>query len=150
MIGSCCVRYFDLGDSVCPVCLNQLDEHRKERDLAREFRASVGEMKPAARKLLERGALDAAEVASPSVTVTGMARRNPARRQLFKLIGVYLPEAEARRALQNIHEFKWIEAEKAGFDIWQIAPARQPLHEAARAWSARHLQGFLLWQNKAA
>lgn len=150
MLSSCCVRYFDQGDSVCPVCHNQLDEHRKERDQAQQFRAGVAQMKPAARELLERGALDSAEVASPSFTVTGMTQRNPARRQLFKLIGVYLPEAEARRALQNIHEFKWIEAEKAGFDIWHKTAANQPLHAAARTWSARHLQSFLLWQHTAA
>jgi hypothetical protein len=78
--------------------------------------------------------------------VRALAAHNNARRSLFKLIGVYLPEAQAREALSNIHDYKWIEAEKAGYDIWTRQAPAAPLGAAARAWAARYLKGFLNWR----
>jgi hypothetical protein len=59
------------------------------------------------------------------------------------LLGAYFPEAEAREILQRIHDHKWIEAEKAGFDIWRLN-GYEPLKIAAETWARRHLPATVL------
>src|SRR3712207_4293248 len=58
----------------------------------------------------------------------------PAFQQLRRLIGVTLPEQEAQVVLQSIHEFKWLEAERAGFDVWATIQPDCPLRAAAVHW----------------
>jgi hypothetical protein len=146
MFGDCCIRHFDRGESYCPVCRQQLDSHCSELDQARRFRLGILDLKPAARQLLERGAVGSREIGVATGTTRVLAAHHTARRSLFNLIGVYLPEAQAREALRNIHDYKWIEAEKAGYDIWSRAASESPIRAAALAWAARHLQSFQNWR----
>lgn len=148
MFGDCCTRFFGQGESVCPVCHAQRDAWKEERERADAFRVSASDLKPGARELMRRGAMGADALGMGSTAARAAAARNPNRRALFKLLGIYLPEEQAREALRNIHDFKWIEAEKAGCDIWATsAPDAPPLGRAARVWSMNHLQSFLSWHN---
>lgn len=75
----------------------------------------------------------------------GLRLRNPARRAVFQLLGVYLPERQAREVLRKIHEYKWIEAEKAGFDFWSRHCPNMPLEAAASQWALHYLDDYLQW-----
>lgn len=72
-----------------------------------------------------------------------LALRNPARRAVYKILGIYLPEREARDMLRKIHEYKWIEAEKAGFDIWQKRARDCGFSDAATRWAKFYLRPYL-------
>ena len=139
----CCTRSFALGAGVCPVCRVQAREERDELATARAHRTRHDDLKPAARELAVRRAFSAEDLGLSTATDRRMAQRNPARRAVFRLLGFYLPETEARDLLRIIHEFKWIEAEKAGCDIWTIEAPEEPLRKAARDWAGRFLPRFL-------
>lgn len=139
----CCTYYFGRGEAVCPVCMSQAGEERKELEKAREFSAKREELHPAADELLRRKALSPGEVGRPVRTSRRMLERNPNRRAVYRMLGIYLPEREARALLRNVHEYKWIEAEKAGYDLWAQPDAKCPLTRAAQSWAAKYLEQFL-------
>jgi hypothetical protein len=62
--------------------------------------------------------------------------------ELLRLTGVSLPEAEAEEALREIHNFKWLEAERAGFDTWAVIQPTSPLRAAAVHWVRKYYQEF--------
>lgn len=65
-----------------------------------------------------------------------------AQQELVRLTGVDLPEAEAQAALAQIHNFKWLEAERAGFDTWAVIQPENPLRAAAVHWVRKHFSQF--------
>lgn len=67
--------------------------------------------------------------------------RNAAE-ELLRLTGVSLPEGEAQEALREIHNFKWLEAERVGFDTWAMIQPTSPLRAAAVHWVRKHYQNF--------
>ncbi len=146
MFTDCCMYHFGRGENVCPVCMGQVDEDRMELEQARQFRANRSDLHPAAEELIRRKALGASEVGVPARMSRHMLERNPNRRAVYRILGIYLPEREARTLLQNVHDYKWIEAEKAGFDLWSKKEPRSPLTAAAHAWAVRHLNQFLAWR----
>ncbi|MBX7245768.1 MAG: hypothetical protein K1X53_09720 [Candidatus Sumerlaeaceae bacterium] len=97
------------------------------------------------RELVRRGALPLAEAGVATRLTRGVAVRNPARRNLFRLLGIYLPERQAREVLAAIHDYKWIRAERAGCDIWQINAPKAPLAAAANCWATKYLDSYLEW-----
>lgn len=140
MTPQCCDQWFALGESVCPVCRHQSEAHRDELADARAYRPRVAELSDCAQELVGRRAVGPADVGCAVATSRMVAVRNPARRAVFRLLGFYLPESEARDLLRRIHEYKWIEAEKAGRDIWvEAARSASPLEVAARNWASRYL-----------
>jgi hypothetical protein len=76
--------------------------------------------------------------------------KNPARRAVFRLLGIYLPEPEAREVIRKIHDFKWIEAEKAGFDIWSSNRPEVAFKKAAKTWADSYLGSYLGWKGERA
>lgn len=87
----------------------------------------------------------AAELSTLPLTRMALAARSPARRTVFKLLGIYLPEPQARLVLAEIHNFKWLQAEKAGTDIWQAKAPHNPLAAAAAEWAQRYWNDFVRW-----
>ncbi len=146
MFTDCCMRYFAMGESVCPVCLSQNEEHRLELDLARSFKAPADERTATVSELVKRRALASAQVGGGAGMRRPAMETNPNRRAVFRLLGIYLPEREAKALLNNVHEFKWIEAEKAGYDVWEEVSPRCPLKAAAAAWAPSYLDQFLSWR----
>lgn len=146
MFTDCCMYHFGRGENVCPVCMSQVDEERKERGEARSFQIDRSDLKAAAEELVRRKAVVPSEVGMLPRTSRHMLETNPNRRAVFRMLGIYLPEREAKALLRNVHEYKWIEAEKAGHDVWTKAEPQCPLTAAARAWAVRHLQQFLKWR----
>ncbi len=146
MFTDCCMYHFGRGENVCPVCMSQVHEDRRELEQARQFRANRSDLHPAAEELIRRKALTASEVGRPPQTSRLTLERNPNRRAVYRMLGIYLPEREARTLLQNVHDYKWIEAEKAGFDLWSTEEPRSPLSLAAHAWARHYLQQFLAWR----
>jgi hypothetical protein len=92
--------------------------------------------------LIHRRALPAGEGRPARLDRRVLAYRNPARRAVFRLLGSYFTETEAREILRCIHDYKWIEAEKAGFDIWCINSC-EPLKHAAQSWARHHLSATI-------
>jgi len=90
-------------------------------------------------RLFSRRAAPAGPAASP----TGLFPENglgqdPCRREVFRLTGDYYPEAVARDLILRIQEYKWLEAERAGRDVWKDASPTQAWDAAARGWIAQH------------
>jgi hypothetical protein len=142
----CCTRLFVSDESAGPVLPAQLDVDRAERDTARCFRADYDTLKPATRILATRNSVFASEAGLRPTVGRSVAVKNPARRALFQLLGVYMPEREAREVLASIHSYKWIEAEKAGRDIWTEKEPAQPMSAAARTWASKHLSAYMQWR----
>jgi hypothetical protein len=151
MLSNCCMRHFARGESVCPVCESQAEESARERADAQAFKQPLENLTTTQQELLERRAIPAQELGIPT-PVRGLAlmQRNPSRRTVFRLLGIYLPEREARALLSKIHDFKWIEAEKAGCDIWRKCEPRAPFTAAAQNWASRYLPKFLESNREAA
>jgi hypothetical protein len=151
MLSNCCTRSFARGEVVCPVCETQASEHAREIAEAQTFRQSVDQLSAKHQELLARRAVPAQELGVPT-PVRGLAlvQRNPSRRTVHRLLGIYLPEREARELLKKIHDFKWIEAEKAGADIWRKREPREPFKAAAQNWATRYLPKFLEYANREA
>ena len=150
MTNSCCNTTMDPIEPYCPVCGSQLGEHRAELERARGYRVGWNEVGRQPRQLVERGLLPAEEVGLGAHFVRSIAARNPARRAVFRLLGIYLPENEAREVLARIHDHKWIQAEKAGYDIWESKARTAPLRAAARDWARRYLDAYQQWRGRTA
>ena len=148
MTNSCCDSYLNTNEPYCPICGSQLAEHRAELARAREFHVRWNQVGRQTQQLVERGLLPAEEVGFGTRFVRSIAARNPARRAVFKLLGVYMPETEAKDVLARIHEHKWIQAEKAGYDIWDTRSSRSPLGAAARDWAGRYLERYQNWRER--
>lgn len=147
LLSDCCQTYFSWGESVCLRCNAQLAEYRKEREAALNYQVSTASLKPATQSLLQQRSLPAAEFGGSTRAMRALAAKNPNRRRVFELFGFYLPEREARDLLKKVHDFKWIEAEKVGFDIWDHSPQNDPFSTAATSWAARHLNGYMEYRN---
>lgn len=76
--------------------------------------------------------------------------KTSARAELLRLTGVELDETQAREALSQIHSFKWIAAEKAGFDTWAVIQPSNPLRAAAVHWVRKHFDEFHAFQRSGA
>ena len=149
MLFQCCERSFMNGESYCPTCNTQLAEHQAELDNARTWHASIDDVTPTVKELVARKALDPFEAGlNSSVTRAAMAGHNPARRAVFQILDIYLPEQEAAQLLKQVRDFMWIEAEKAGCDIWKKRAPRQPFVVAAKTWATNHLCNFLAWAER--
>lgn len=143
--GSCCDRAMFDNEPYCPVCGGQRSEHVREVQAAQES-ASTGGMRSArVRELVARGIVPPEEAAETALLSRSVLARYPARRAVFRLLGIYLPEAQAQVVLREIHNFKWIAAEKAGEDIWRKRAPENPFAAAAREWAGRYLDLFLQW-----
>ena len=126
----------------CEACRLKQEEIRRERNEALAFRPQVDELSDSAQALLARGALSRAEAGLEGGLRRSLAMKNPARREVFRLLGIYLPEHDARKLLREVSDYMWIQAEKAGCDIWQVLDQRQPFAAGAREWARRYLQAF--------
>lgn len=134
------------GLKLWPVSEQQLAAEREERcALDRHYQnpTAAAAPNPRAASLMARRALPAGDGRPAQLDREGLAHRSPARRAVFRLLGAYFPEPEAREILQRIHDHKWIEAEKAGFDIWRLN-GYEPLKMAAETWAQRHLPATVL------
>ena len=144
MLPDCCTQYLGRGEVVCPVCESQKQDNAQELKYAREFRQAPDELRSSTQELLHRRAISAQSVGVPSALHKQvLTQRNPSRRAVFQLLGIYLPEREAKALLTRVHDYKWIEAEKAGKDIWRCREPRAPLKAAAQNWASKYLPGFL-------
>jgi hypothetical protein len=72
--------------------------------------------------------------------------RLPHRREAFRLTGLYFSEEEAREVLRAISEHQWIEAEKAGRDIWREQDPSCPQRAACSDWLERYFEGWRRWR----
>lgn len=144
-IEGCCTRAMFDDEPYCPVCRSQEASHREERQRAAAGgdRAVPGEVK--ARALVERRMVPVEELGGSPTLRREVLGRHPARLAVFKLLGIYLPEAEARALLTEVHRYKWIVAEKAGEDVWKKKDPRNPFGAAAREWATAYLDAFLRW-----
>lgn len=100
-------------------------------------------MNSPARELVLKRAVPRTEIGLPAGSFRAVAARNPARREVFRLLGIYLPEREARELLKQVHDYKWIQAEKLGYDVWHQAHQKSAFSTAARYWAHRYLDAFL-------
>lgn len=140
------MTYLGTGLKLWPVSEQQAAEEREERKAVaekRKYPTAAAAPNPRVRPLIDRRALPAGEGRPAYLDRECLAHRSPARRAVFRLLGVYFPEAQAREILQRIHDYKWIEAEKAGFDIWRLN-GYEPLKAAAETWARRHLPATVL------
>ena len=146
-----CADCDPLKGHVCKACRTQEDEIRKERNKALGYRPSFKELTESAQALIARGSLPGMHAGLPGGLRCAMAAKNPARREVFRLLGIYLPEPQARMLLHEVHDYMWIQAEKAGCDIWQVLDNKQPFAAAAREWGRRYLASFTTyWQRRLA
>lgn len=136
----CCLRHFKQGESFCPVCEAQKSACEAELEQARNFEPKADDLTRAAHELLRARAIPQFEFRGSTRGMVALAQKNPNRRKVFELFGFYLPEREARDLLKKIHDFKWIEAEKSGRDIWQESHAGDPFATAANTWASRYLE----------
>jgi hypothetical protein len=141
---SCCERAMYANEPFCPTCQRQLNEYRRERDEASLYtqQHSGGRLGVPARA---QGKVCALFPSEEPILRSAIVAKNPARRAVFKLLGIYLPEAQARLVLQEIHNYKWITAEKAGKDVWAEQAPQAPFTAAARAWASHYLNAWLEW-----
>lgn len=140
-IPDCCVSHFNQGESICPVCQSQRVEHENERKAAESNPVTSAQLPDGAADLVRRGVVSRGDVGVHTAPAKALSLRNPCRRQVFRLLGIYLPEREARELLKTVHDYKWIESEKAGFDLW--SRKEEPLEEAARSWADKYLSKYL-------
>jgi hypothetical protein len=83
--------------------------------------------------------------AEPAIAAEGLSPWGTglsAQQELLRLTGVQLDEPEAVEALTEIHNFKWLEAERAGFDTWAIIQPENPLRAAAVHWVRKYFNQF--------
>jgi hypothetical protein len=66
--------------------------------------------------------------------------KNRCRRMVFTIFGIYIPEDKAQDLIKEINDYKWIEAEKAGKDIWK--DRTDPFFSAARDWKKLYFKGY--------
>ena len=138
-----CADCDDLLGFTCEACRTKQDEIRKERNEALAYRPQFDELSEGARELVVRGSLPRGETGlEGSGLRRAIALKNPARREVFRLLGIYLPEAQARRLLREVNDYMWIQAEKAGCDIWRVLDQKQPFAAGAREWARRYLKAF--------
>lgn len=129
----------DLTVSLCEVCTPQHNEHLAELASARAYEPKQADLRPEAASLVKRGAISASDFRTSTRHMRALSMKNPNRRKVFELFGFYLPEREARDLLKKIHDYKWIEAEKAGFDIWSDNNACDPFKTAATHWAGKYM-----------
>lgn len=144
LLGDCCTQAMFANDSFCSVCGSQKHEHQNDLE-----KADKSSRHPSGRDESARGKRDQlrsmVELSTMPLNRMALAARCPARRTVFKLLGIYLPEPQARRVLAEIHNFKWLQAEKAGTDIWLEKAPHNPLAAAAAEWARRHWGDFVRW-----
>jgi hypothetical protein len=151
MICDCCTTAFLNGLSVCPSCRAQAPMFMAEREAAQQAVVRPDGLSEGDKVAVSNRMLNPAELGFTSGFGASLRAKNPARRAVFRLLGIYLPEAEAREVIRKIHDFKWIEAEKAGFDIW--SSHHQPevaFKRAAKTWADSYLGSFLGWKGERA
>ncbi len=142
-IPGCCLSHFNRGENFCPVCNTQREEYNKEVERARQFRPGAADLNAATQELLKARAIPQTEFRPSSRGISAMAKKNPNRRKVFELFGFYLPERDARNLLKAIHDFKWIEAEKVGRDIWSECTVQDPFETAATTWAGKYLPCYM-------
>lgn len=140
-----CTTWFTQGFSVCPACKSQRPEAERERQAAERF-LSTHPVPERVRALLERRILNRAETGEGGVTTRRALARNPHRREAFRLTGLYFTEDEASDLLAAISEHRWIEAEKAGRDIWVEKDPSCPRCAATRDWMSRFFPHWAQWR----
>ncbi len=145
VFGSCCDQAMFEGEPFCPVCERQRDEHRREKEAAAQSTATFAAGRERLAALARRRVAPAHELTGHGVLERRTLARYPARREVFRLFGIYLPESQAQELLKEVHKFKWITAEKAGEDVWQKQAPENPFAAAAREWAQRYLHAFLEW-----
>jgi hypothetical protein len=103
---------------------------------------------PREQLLLCRGIIGPADFAGIGMPISreSIRPRYPARRELQHLTGDLYPEASAREILKRVSEHQWLEAEKAGRDIWAERDPQCPRRAAVRDWFRRF---FLRWRTSA-
>ncbi|MCX7625070.1 MAG: hypothetical protein N2Z21_02510 [Candidatus Sumerlaeaceae bacterium] len=135
------------NEPFCPVCRSQEREHRRELNEVLRARRGVYAFESAFER--EGGRRLVADVLTDPATATlsrhALVARCPARRAVYKLLGIYLPELEARLALNEIHKYKWLQAEKAGKDIWLETWPQNPMAAAASEWARQYWHEFVRW-----
>jgi hypothetical protein len=67
----------------------------------------------------------------------------PNRAEVFRLTGEYFSEEEARVMLQEVDKHAWIQAEKAGRDIWAEADPEYPRRAAMKDWFLQHFERWV-------
>jgi len=144
-LNSCCSQYVNSPEPFCPICFSQLAEYRREKEKAERFQVGLCELTPHRRHLVERGAVPPEEAGILRPLTRGALSRYPARRAVFKLLGIYVPEKQAQAILRSIHEYKWLTAERAGEDIWRKRAPRSAFAVAAKEWASQYLNDFLKW-----
>lgn len=114
---------------------NLLSVHVKCTD-GRDFSVTFADMTAgeAARKLVGQ--------AQSSLCTWVPMRAVSASDELQRLTGIQLSEGAACAALSQIHNFKWLEAERVGFDTWAVIQPENPLRAAAIHWVRKHLGEF--------
>jgi hypothetical protein len=138
-----CIAWFTDGHSVCPSCQGQREAHAQERRLARRSPLS-----PQAHRLLARGVYPPMAVADQApLSRRAIQTRRPHRREVFRLTGQYFPEPVAGEMLVEIQRHRWLEAEKAGRDIWVERDPENPHRAAVADWLGRF---FRPWREHAA
>lgn len=82
-------------------------------------------------------------------------RRNPiatppVNENLADRFGVIVPlgDQDSKELLEEVRKFKWLEAERAGRDIWRERNPRDPEAAAFREWFARHYGAWHLARAK--
>lgn len=150
MIRDCCTTAFLNGHSVCPSCRAQAAEFTAERVASQQAVLRPDGLSEGDKVAVRNRMLNPAELGFTGGLGSALRAKNPARRAVFRLLDIYLPESEAREVIRKIHDFKWIEAEKAGFDIWSSNRPDVALSKAARTWADSYLGSFLGWRGKRA
>ncbi len=141
-----CTLWFDFGFSVCPACHGQRLEDERDRQRAEHFLATQP-LPGRVRALVQRRILSRAEAAGDGgVTTRRALARNPHRREAFRLTGLYFSEEEARDLIAAISEHRWLEAEKAGRDIWVEKDPACPTCAASRDWMGRFFPRWAEWR----
>ena len=150
MFRDCCTMAFLNGLSVCPSCRTQANEYVAEHEAAQRAVLRPDGLSEGDKAAVRHRMLSPAELGLTSGFGLALRAKNPARRAVFRLLGIYLPEPEAREVIRKIHDFKWIEAEKAGFDIWSSNRPEVAFKKAARTWADSYLGSYLGWKGERA
>ena len=105
-------------------------------------RLAQRERSRALRLFSRRGPASAGAEPAPESARSEGAAQTPCRREVFRLTGDYYPEAVARDLIHQIQEYKWLEAERAGRDVWKDGLPSQAWDTAARKWIAQHYSAW--------
>lgn len=102
-------------------------------------------------ELLSRRVITRGDVTGDTgISTRTLLSRNPARRELHRLTGVYMPEEQAEEILNRISDHQWIQAEKAQRNIWAEHDPQAPRRAAALDWMHNHFSVWQRWQEASA